>query len=108
MPTQILLTRLTTYRKYREWLKEARETEFKTGRPVRVINERFNGYGLVTTDENCPLDWLPVKLENNNVWWYPLEDCSLAKRDNCPPWLQRMLKKDSTVRVYPLRHKEAS
>lgn len=55
--------------------------------------------------ESCPLTKLAVKLENGNTWWYEIEDCSAIRREDCPPWLQRVLKKDSTISVRALtRH----
>lgn len=95
MPTQIVLGRVRAYQTARDRLLEARAAEFKPGRGVRVINERYSGYGLIVNDEGCPPDQLAVKLENKNTWWYPLEDCSLANRDTCPPWLQQLMKVES-------------
>ena len=91
MATSILLSRLQRFQEARDRLREARDAEFRPGRGARVINDRYNGYGLVVRDEGCPLDQIAVKLENGNTWWYPIEDCSLASRDSCPPWLQRKL-----------------
>src|SRR6267154_399905 len=102
MATEILRTRLASFRKAQEWLKEARAAEFKAGRPVLVLHDRFRGYGLVADSADCPLDQLAVQLENGNTWWYPLDDCHLVRRDDCPPWLQRILKKDSVVSVRAL------
>ena len=94
------------FRMYRDRLKAAVDAEFKIGNPVRVRRDSGSDlYGLVVNDENCPLTKLAVKLENGNTWWYEIEDCSAIRRDDCPPWLQRVLKKDSTVSVRALtRH----
>lgn len=79
----------------RDRLVEARHHEFKPGRAARVINERYRGYGLIVVDDGCPVDQLAVKLENGNTWWYPLEDCSIANRDACPGWLQKLMQVES-------------
>lgn len=95
MATQILLSRVRLFQSARDHLREARDAEFKPMRGVRVINERYRGYGLVVRDEGCPLDQVAVTLENGNTWWYPIEDCSLAPRDSCPPWLQKLMQSES-------------
>lgn len=106
MATEILRTRLASFRKHREWLREARDAEFKAGSPVRVRRDGGHDlHGLVTVDAGCPLDQLAVRLENGNTWWYSLDDCYAVRRDDCPAWLQRVLKKDSVVSVRALtRH----
>lgn len=109
MASEILRTRLVSFRQSRDWLKEARDAEFKIGKPVRVRRESGHDlHGLIASDESCPLTQLAVTLENGNTWWYELEDCYTVRRDDCPPWLQRILKKDSTVSVRALtRHLKA-
>lgn len=106
MPSELLRTRLASFRKSRDWLREARDAEFKVGKPVRVRRDSGHDlYGLVVFDGQCPLTQLAVKLENGNSWWYEVEDCYSVRRDDCPAWLQRILKKDSTVSVRALtRH----
>lgn len=104
MPSELLKTRLEAFRKYRDWLKEARDAEFKIGKPVRVRRDSGQDlHGLIAYDESCPLTQLPVKLENGNTWWYELADCYNVRRDDCPAWLQRVLKKDSVVSVRALK-----
>lgn len=92
MATAILINRFRQYQTAKERLIEARQREFPTGRGVRVIHERFNGYGMIVEDDGCPVDQLAVKLENGNTWWYPLDSCSLVDRNTCPPWLQRLMR----------------
>lgn len=91
MPTEIIMSRFRQFQTARERLLEAKQREFPSGRGVRVVNERYNGYGMIVTNDDCPVDQLAVKLENGNTWWYPLDCCSLANRDTCPPWLQRLM-----------------
>lgn len=95
MATQIVMSRLRSFQDARDRLREARDAEFKAGRGVRVVSDRYHGYGLIVNDDGCPLDQLAVKLENGSTWWYPLGDCSVANRDTCPPWLQRLMKAES-------------
>lgn len=99
MPTQILMSRIRNYQTARDRLVEARDAEFKPGRAVRVLHDRYRGCGLIVFDANCPLHALPVRLENGNTHWYPMEDCSLAPRDSCPPWLKRLIKVESKSAV---------
>lgn len=86
------MSRLRQYQTAKTRLTEAREREFPAGRGVRVVSDRYNGYGMIVDDDGCPVDQLAVKLENGNTWWYPLDDCSLTNRDTCPPWLQRLMR----------------
>jgi hypothetical protein len=91
-----------------ERLQEARHREFPIGRGVRVVHERYNGYGMIVEDGGCPVDQLAVKLENGNTWWYPLDSCSLANRDTCPPWLQRLMRFEKrSAEVRPLMKRES-
>ncbi|HYG24473.1 MAG TPA: hypothetical protein VEH04_16970 [Verrucomicrobiae bacterium] len=55
-------------------LREIRNQLFKPGQPVRVYSARYKGFGVVVKEQTDP-SMLPVKLENGNVWWYPVEDC---------------------------------
>lgn len=63
------------YRNFAEALKQFRETKFKIGERVSVDAGRYRGPGIVASDSSCPPDQLPVRLENGNVWWYPIECC---------------------------------
>ena len=89
------MSRLRQFQSARDRLMESRNAEFKPRRAVRVINERYHGFGLIVHDETCPLDQIAVRLENGNTWWYPLDDCSLASRDSCPQWLQKLIQVES-------------
>jgi hypothetical protein len=103
------MSRLRQFQTAKERLTEARQREFPAGRGVRVVHERYNGYGMVVVDDGCPIDQLAVKLENGNTWWYPLDSCSLANRDTCPPWLQRLMRfeaRSATVRRMVARDSE--
>lgn len=107
MATAITISRLRQYVTAKERLIEARQAEFPVGRGVRVAHERFHGYGMVVSDESCPPDQLAVKLENGNTWWYSLDTCSLANRDTCPPWLQRLMRFESrSARVREMVRRE--
>lgn len=90
MPTEILMSRFRQFQTAKERLLETKQREFPVGRGVRVVHERYNGYGMIMADDGCPIDQLAVRLENGNTWWYPLDSCSLANRDTCPLWLQRL------------------
>lgn len=107
MASAITTERLRQYRNARERLIEARQREFPVGRGVRVAHERFHGYGLIVDDDGCPLDQLAVKLENGNTWWYELDTCSLASRDACPSWLQRLIKFESRSVIKRLQAQKA-
>lgn len=106
MPTQILIARLRSFERARDSLRDARDAELKAGRGVRVVNERYSGYGMIVGDNSCPLDQVAVKLENGNTWWYPVEDCSVANRDTCPPWLQRLMKVEAKTVIRQLGARE--
>lgn len=42
---------------------------------VRVDCAQYRGFGIVQADGNNPDDMIAVRLENHNVWWYPILDC---------------------------------
>lgn len=63
-------------KRYRHWqsrLERAKELIFKPGTKVVVNCDRYRGPGVVTREDGCPADHLPVRVPNGNVWWYPLE-----------------------------------
>lgn len=54
-------------------LHEYRMARYKSGQFVRVNDARFKGIGMVCAySSEVPPHKLPVRLENNNVWWYDL------------------------------------
>lgn len=59
--------------KFAVWKVQA----YPRGARVKVDCARYCGTGEVAYDvtEACPIDHLAVKLENGNVWWYPIENC---------------------------------
>lgn len=68
-------------RKYREaWesLRDFRSRTYPQWAKVRVNAPTFRGLGVVQYkgQHDCPLDKVPVLLENGNVWWYHIEDCA--------------------------------
>lgn len=58
-----------------EKLAQARGKLFPPGTAVNVACGQYTGPGTVTNDSDCPIYKLPVRLENGNVWWYPLFAC---------------------------------
>jgi len=62
---------------------------FPHGQIVRVdCKGRYEGYGIVERQDEPP-DKLAVRLENGNVWWYPLDDCVKAEPSALLPlWLK--------------------
>lgn len=47
------------------------------GRAVEVTC-RYKGPGIISDDKQCPLDYVAVRLKNENVWWYPIENVKPA------------------------------
>lgn len=50
---------------------------YPAGQEVEVASMNYNGPGIVQYSDNpyCPVDMLPVRLSNGNVWWYDLIKC---------------------------------
>jgi hypothetical protein len=46
---------------------------FRSGMFVKVNCDRYHGYGFIVRNSDCPPHVVPVKLENGNTWWYPIE-----------------------------------
>ncbi len=68
-------------------LTEWKRHEYPIGCIVRV----GDNYGLASAEDGCPPDKLPVRFENNNVWWKPLETISrVTDLKAIPPWVRRM------------------
>ena len=91
MATDFLRGLSDRYRQHRDSLATAKATEFPVGDVVYVNSPRCHDFGIVANDGNCPVDQLAVELENGNVWWYPLEDCSQTVKGEWPDWLKRRL-----------------
>lgn len=45
---------------------------------VLVDSPQYKGKGKVVPSFDCPVNKLAVLLENDNIWWYPIEMCSPA------------------------------
>ena len=66
---------LCRWRELTKVIQERKAALFPVGAIVYVECPQYNGYGIATADSDCRDDLLPVKLENGNVWWYPMECC---------------------------------
>lgn len=60
-------------------LEAYRVKNFKSGAFVEVNCDRYRGFGFVVVDYGAPPHVIPVKLQNGNTWWYPMEAVSLVK-----------------------------
>jgi hypothetical protein len=63
-------------RNYHEVVSKVEEWKARHLRPgmfVKVNDTRFRGHGFIVMNSGCPVHEVPVKLENGNVWWYPVE-----------------------------------
>ena len=82
------------FRAIAEDLRRFRQTWYPAGKVVQVECGQFKGYGITAgQDDSAPADQLPVRLENGNVWWYPIECCCLRMGDKdserLPAWIKR-------------------
>lgn len=68
-------TVLSRYRNALAELERHKADRFYPGTHVLVNCSRYHGHGIAVTDNQCPPDQIAVRLENGNVWWYPLEAC---------------------------------
>jgi hypothetical protein len=70
-----------------KWKKENRPF----GSVVYVECDQYTGFGIIQDDASCRPEQLSVRLGNDNVWWYPLEQTTLADRhmNNWPNWIRR-------------------
>ena len=66
---------LCRWRELTNAIQDWKAAAFPVGAIVYVECPQYNGYGIATADRDCRTDRLSVKLENGNVWWYPLECC---------------------------------
>jgi len=77
-------------------LKAWREEHRPLRSVVYVECEKYKGFGIVNHDDH-PTEYLSVRLENGNTWWYPIEKTFDAGRRMCdwPTWIKR------EKRIYP-------
>lgn len=58
---------------------------------VYVRAPRYEGYGIAVKTSDCPDDHVPVRLENGNVWNYPIEDVTQNDEgEKWPAWIKRL------------------
>lgn len=79
MINQEAYNEVNAYMQAKGRIEAFKNQQFPIGSNVWVDSSRYIGPGVVTSDPDCPpLHQLAVRLENGNVWWYPLEDCKPA------------------------------
>lgn len=83
---------LCRWREMTRLLREWKDSEFPIGSMVYVDCPRYQGYGLVTADSGCRDENLPVRLENGNVWWYPVDACTRIRDMKSLPRYARRIK----------------
>lgn len=81
-----------------EQMRADKNAAFPYGVMVQVSNEHFHGIGFVDRDESCPLEKLPVRVESQNVWWYPIEDCQVYV-GKMPSWIRSWFRARNMKRV---------
>lgn len=84
---------MTRYNQAVNDLREYRAAHFKRGQFVRVNSPSFHGIGMVCAmSSEVPPNMVPVKLENDNTWWYPIEDIAevLTDLNKVPRSVRRM------------------
>ena len=73
-------------------IREWKDSEFPIGAVVYVDCAQYKGHGIVSADRDCRDDRLPVRLQNGNVWWYPVEACTRIKDMKALPRYARRMK----------------
>lgn len=71
------------YRAIGDRLRAYKNHRFQVGSHVQVNDPKFTGIGVVTLEDACPPDKLPVILESGNTWWYPIENCTRVAPSTC-------------------------
>lgn len=72
-PTRVLCD---SFRTLQPRLEEERSKLY--GRMVYVHCNQYQGYGTATRDDCWP-DKVAVRIENGNVWWYPLDSVMVCE-----------------------------
>lgn len=82
---------LCRWRELTRYIREWKDMEFPIGAVVYVNCPQYKGYGIVSADSDCRDDKLPVRLQNGNTWWYPVESCTRTKEmKQLPRYARRM------------------
>ena len=71
--TCLLVEALDAYKSAAMKLERLRREQFPEGCSVRIASGQYHGLGEVVAVPECPLDQIAVRIENGNLWWYPLE-----------------------------------
>jgi hypothetical protein len=81
------------YRAIGQWLRSYAQDQFPLGEVVRVDADSYKGFGII--DSYCDLSPanVAVRLENGNVWHYPVETVARAKASEFPRWISREIRR---------------
>lgn len=74
-------------------LGEYKDKHFPIGAEivVYVTAPRYEGFGIAVKTCDCPPDHVPVRLENGNVWHYPIEGVvQNDEGEKWPAWIKRL------------------
>lgn len=85
-------------------LELAKEEVFPRHCVVSVICSQYTGYGIVVTEDGCPVEKISVQLENDNVWRYNLTDCVPVRRQEWPEWVKCRIRRFRTIET---RHRRS-
>lgn len=80
-------------------LEKWKQDTFPPRTVVCVECPQYKGFGIATMEDGTRPEQLAVRLENGNIWWYPVRDCCIAHRvGDWPLWIKREKKLPCHVR----------
>ena len=79
------------YMKALEKIQDWKKDMFPTGTVVYVEHDSYKGFGIVVSDMECYPTKVPVRLQNDNIWWYSVLCVTPATRRpvDWPDWIKR-------------------
>lgn len=81
-----MIVLIEQFRVLSKTLEQYKATQFPVGSMVKYKNQ----FCIVSREDGCPPDHLPLRFENGNVWWKPLDECRRAKIQELPHYARRM------------------
>jgi hypothetical protein len=91
MKTYELANAVQAYQSMRNLLTNYRSENFQSGTVVHVsYPARYVGPGIVVISCDAPPDQVAVRLENDNIWHYPITTVKPLSRKQWPTWIRRV------------------
>ncbi len=79
IPYELAEALMSSFQCIRTHLEEYKAKSLPSGTEVTVKCDRYDGPGVVVSEDDCPIQQVAVKLPNGNTWWYDVNQVTPKK-----------------------------